>query len=227
MTLRNTLQIYFITNKKRKVYTELIEIWKTYFNIKIFYVSEQNANTLVGKKVDFVFFDNDIQKETISWEYLHNIRKVNPYFKNVWFHNHFFADRTYEFLKGGADDIIYFESEFEYMRWKTIALLRRRWETHSNDNVVFHRGLIIDKINSECILNNKNIELSKKEFQVLKVIVESNPEDFVQRQHIYKTVWKHDDNDPTRVVQQIIQNLKRKIGKDYFEIVRNKGIKLI
>ncbi|NQZ28909.1 MAG: response regulator transcription factor [Mycoplasmatales bacterium] len=226
MALRNTLQIYFITNKQREEYETLSENWRAYFNIKTYYISEKNAASLIGKKVDFLFIDNDIKKDTITWEYLNEIREFNPYFKNVWFHDIFFKDRTYEFLKYGADDIIYFESEFEYMKWKTIALLRRRWETHSNDNVVFHRGLIVNNVNNECFLNDKHIELSKKEFQVLKVIVEAEPDEFVQRQYIYKKVWKHDDNDPTRVVQQIIQNLKRKIGKDYFEIVRNKGIKL-
>ncbi|CAM9107840.1 winged helix-turn-helix domain-containing protein [Mycoplasma marinum] len=226
MTLRNTLQIYFVTDVKRKEYNELSEIWAAYFNMKVFYIEEKKVSELIGKRVDFIFIDNDIKRSSVNWEFLNEIRKFNPYFKNIWFHNKFFPDRTYEFLKAGADDIIYFEAEAEYMKWKTIALLRRRWETHSNDNVVLHRGLIVDKINNECVLNDKNIELSKKEFQVLKVLVESDPDEFVQRQYIYKTVWKHDDNDPTRVVQQIIQNLKRKIGKDYFEIVRNKGIKL-
>jgi DNA-binding response OmpR family regulator len=50
---------------------------------------------------------------------------------------------------------------------------------------------------------------------------------FISRKELYKKVWKYQDDDSTRVVQQILQKLKTKIGYDYFKTARNKGVKII
>ncbi len=224
--MRHVLQIYFITNKKRKEYDELIAEWKRFFNLEVFYVADKNIKKLLKEKVDFIFVDKEIKTNKITWEFLYELRKKNTHAKHVRVKDSFDLKEDHALFKTGADDIIYLKDKKLYLKWKTISMLRRRWESSTNDNVVFHRGLIIDKVNGECILNDKTIELSKKEFQVLKVLVDAQPNELVERSYIYKTVWKHNDDDPTRVVQQIIQNLKKKIGAHYFEIVRNKGIRL-
>ncbi len=228
MKIKKVLQIYFVTNKKTDLQKKMIDEWSTIFNIDCFYITKKQIPALLKKPVDFIFVEQDsASRSDVSWEFINAIKEVNPNFKLIWVIKTFDQVIAPPFLKAGADDMIYLDSQWEYLKWKTIALLRRRWDSFANDNVVFHRGLIVNKIKGECMLNEKVIDLSKKEFEVLRCLISSNSDEFIERSYIYKTVWKHEDKDTTRVVQQIIQNLKKKIGADYFSIVRNKGIKLV
>lgn len=227
MKKEKVLQIFILTKKKTKAQEKIIEIWKSMFNTQINYIDVKKLDNFKTKKIDFLFiFEGATTRKTITWEWINKVREKNPYFKLVWVLKKFNSTIAPPYLKAGADDILYEDSDWEYIKWKTIALLRRRWELFANDNVVFHRGLIVDKLKGECLVNEKLIDLSKKEFEVLKCLVDAPAKEYVKRDYIYKTVWKHDDTDTTRVVQQIIQNLKKKIGSNYFKTIRNKGIKL-
>ncbi|MCP4336751.1 MAG: response regulator transcription factor [Mycoplasma sp.] len=227
MNKSKMLQVYLLTTIKTKNQEKIIEIWKEIFNISVNYIKKEELPKLKNKKSDLLFiFEKSATRKDVNWEFINDIRKKNPYFKLIWIMEKFNSLITPPFLKAGADDMLYLDSGFEYIKWKTIALLRRRWDLFANDNIIFHRGLIIDKLKGECMLNENIIDLSRKEFEVLKVLADAIGEKYVERDYIYKTVWKNNDKDTTRVVQQIIQNLKKKIGSDYFKTIRSKGIKL-
>ncbi len=143
-------------------------------------------------------------------------------------------DKSIGLIAGGDD---YMSKPFDSMELlaRVKAHLRRnRLLSNSNthdikQNLISHANLCID-LNSRCVkVNDKRIELSPKEFDLL-VLLAKNPDKVFTNEEIYQKIWKMKSFGDYSSLMVHISNLRRKIEEspkqpEFIQTVRGVGYK--
>lgn len=134
-------------------------------------------------------------------------------------------------LKTGADDYLVKPFDFEELLIRIQKLLERK--TRPLQNIQTDIVTIGDhKVNFktfEILKNQKKIQLSQKEIQILRFLV-NNANTVVSRQEILRAVWGYDVFPSTRTVDNFIASLRKHLEKDpkrprYIKSVHGVGYK--
>ncbi len=126
-------------------------------------------------------------------------------------------------LDAGADDYITKPVRPRLLISKVGSLLRRAAEK-SNDWL--GHGLVIDREQFCIILNEKKIDLPKKEFEILELLA-SKPEKVFDRDKILSLVWGDDTIVGSRTIDVHIRKLREKIGDNCIKTVKGIGYKYV
>ena len=127
-------------------------------------------------------------------------------------------------LDAGADDYIVKPFAIEELLARIRSILRRVKHTHTSKQLVM-RDLKIDIDAYEVLFENNKLELTRKEFDLLKLLVE-NKNHVCTRELILETVWGFDTEVETNVVDVYIRHLRTKLQTNndpYIETVRGVG----
>ena len=78
------------------------------------------------------------------------------------------------------------------------------------------------------IINDEEVNITKKEFQLLSILVDefNTNQQIISKHKIYRQPYNDTHSDNTRVVDQLIFRLKRKLGEGFIKIEKN-GIHII
>lgn len=107
------------------------------------------------------------------------------------------------------------------------ALLRRseRLPEYVDESGLIRMGeLTIDRDKVSVIKDNKTVELAKKEFELLFLLV-SKPGKVFSREEIFNKVWGTDVIVGNRTIDVHIRKLREKIGDDYIKTIKGIGYK--
>ena len=74
-------------------------------------------------------------------------------------------------------------------------------------------------------IDDQNIELTLKEFNILKMLIEKYPQ-VVTRENLLDSIWGYDYYGDTRIVDANIKNLRKKIILPYIKTVKGIGYTL-
>ncbi len=118
-------------------------------------------------------------------------------------------------LQVGADDYLAKPFEFMELLARMQALLRRSsWATEANDTERFQSGdLSIDFRSAELVTRGRPVELSAKEWQLLRHFVD-HPGVVISRNELLDAVWGYDATTSTRTVDVHVARLRQKIEAD-------------
>jgi len=128
----------------------------------------------------------------------------------------------------GADDYITKPIKPKLFVSKIKALLKR-YNTNkitTNKNIQTFNNLLIDKNKYNVIVNNIEINLPKKEFELL-LLLASNPEKIFTRDEIYDSVWGNEVFVGDRTIDVHIRKLREKIGEEHIVTVKGVGYRFI
>jgi len=103
---------------------------------------------------------------------------------------------------------------------------KRLYADVENKNIKSYGNLMLDTLDFKATLNNRKIELTKKEILLLLLLVR-NENKIVSTSEIYKCIWGVDTPKDTCVIRTHISNLKNKIGTsttDDYDIVSIRGV---
>lgn len=135
-------------------------------------------------------------------------------------------------LEFGADDYISKPFGIRELIARVKAVLRRTKDINNkNNNDIYIVGDISINIEKhEVIKNNEKIDLTLKEFELLKILA-NNRGKVLSRDYLLNEVWGYDYFGETRTVDVHIRHLRKKIGEDeknikYIETIRGIGYKL-
>ena len=125
-------------------------------------------------------------------------------------------------LDAGADDYIVKPFAIEELLARIRSVLRRT--KHIQSDVLCVRELQIDVSGYEVVWKGQKLELTRTEFDLLKLLVE-NVNRVCSRELILETVWGYDTNVETNVVDVYIRHLRAKLVDEvpYIETVRGVG----
>ena len=150
-----------------------------------------------------------------------------------------FADTTIAFLTArnedftqiaaldvGGDDFINKPIRPGVLVSRIKALLRRarRGSEQFDKQVIAIGDFIIDKERVEVIKKDEKIDLAKKEFELLSLLV-SKPGKVFTREEIFRKVWGTDVIVGNRTIDVHIRKLREKIGETFIKTVKGIGYK--
>lgn len=138
-------------------------------------------------------------------------------------------------LKKGADDYITKPFNLEELMLRVEKLIRKNKQLHDKESVgevyVFGKNKIDFKAQQATTWEGKEVELSKKEAMLLKLLLE-NKNEVVTREKILQMVWGYNVYPTTRTIDNFILNFRKYFEEDsrnpvHFHSVRGVGYKYV
>lgn len=126
-------------------------------------------------------------------------------------------------LENGADDYVVKPFGIMELQARVKAVLRRT--ERRGDQVLACGDLEIDPAAREVRKGGKLVELTFKEFELLKLLCTRRGA-ALTRDEILQTVWDYDYTGETRTVDMHVKALRQKLGDDVIATVRGVGYKM-
>lgn len=108
----------------------------------------------------------------------------------------------------GADDYITKPFSMKVLIAKIKILLRKKQE--KTENIIEYKGIIVDLEKYKVFLNNKEITLTYKEFELL-VFFLKHPKKVFSRSQLLSNIWGYDADIFTRTVDSHVSSLRKKL----------------
>ena len=124
-------------------------------------------------------------------------------------------------IDSGADDYIAKPFNPREIVSRVRALLKRL--SHDDKTMTFDT-LTINPENYEVSMNEENLDLTVKEFEILHLLA-SHPKKVFSRSELIDRIWYDDDYISDRVIDVHISAIRTKIGKNWIKTIRNAGYK--
>ncbi len=107
-----------------------------------------------------------------------------------------------------------------------IKAITKRNDKKSNTNIYEFDGLKIDDIAHEVTIDNQKINLTPKEYELLKYLIE-NKNIALTREQLLTSIWGYDFYGDDRTVDTHVKTLRNQLGKyrDYITTIRKVGYK--
>ena len=124
----------------------------------------------------------------------------------------------------GADDYISKPFSIKQVQARVKAVLRRSMEEKKpvNENILTYNTLKLDTQRIKASINGEEVALTKKEFEILKLLLE-NINHVFSREEILSRVWKEEVYVLDRTIDVNITRLRKKIGEYGKNIVTRLG----
>ncbi|MGL5354180.1 MAG: response regulator transcription factor [Clostridium sp.] len=120
-----------------------------------------------------------------------------------------------------VDDYIRKPFSFNVLIKRVEAVLRRRGEKEEKYELQFG-DIKLDLNSYKAYVKEEEIEMTLKEFNILKLLINSNPM-IVSREMLIEKIWGYEYYGDTRVIDAHVKNIRKKIGSDYIKTVKGIG----
>lgn len=113
----------------------------------------------------------------------------------------------------GADDYISKPFSVNELTARVKAVLKRsQLNKVSTKSIIHFDGIDLDTIRKRLIINDERVELTKKEYEILKILLENQGKVF-SREELLAKIWGHDVIVTERTVDVNITRLRTKLGQ--------------
>lgn len=129
-------------------------------------------------------------------------------------------------FEAGADDYITKPIKPKVLVSKVKSLLRRLKEESVVQSSYTVGDITIDKKEYKVIVDNEELSLPRKEFELLSLLT-SEPNKVFKRDEILDQVWGNDVVVGGRTIDVHIRKLREKLGDDLFKTVKGVGYKFV
>jgi len=121
----------------------------------------------------------------------------------------------------GADDYISKPFSVNELTARVKAVLKRSHLDKINTKSILHfDGIDLDTVRKRLIIYDERVELTKKEYEILKILLENQGKVF-SREELLDKVWGHDVIVTERTVDVNITRLRSKLGQ-FGQALKNK-----
>jgi len=110
----------------------------------------------------------------------------------------------------GGDDFIAKPFELTVLMAKVQALLRRTYDFGIQNNVLEHRGALLNVDDATLIYNEEKIDLTKNEFKILNVLLK-NKGKVVSREDLMLNLWETDSFVDENTLTVNVARLRKKL----------------
>ncbi|MGL5328453.1 MAG: response regulator transcription factor [Peptostreptococcaceae bacterium] len=123
-----------------------------------------------------------------------------------------------------CDDYITKPFSFNLLIKRVEAVLRRSIKNIKSNYIIFEK-LKLDLNTYTVHINDEVVELTLKEFNILKTLIEKYPQ-VITRENLLDGIWGYDYYGDTRIVDAHIKNIRKKIVMPYIKTVKGIGYTL-
>lgn len=123
----------------------------------------------------------------------------------------------------GAEDYITKPFGVLEMVSRVKAVMRRCEKNRKSDDILSFADIVMDKQRHMVTVKGKTVELTLKEFSLLKLFLD-NPQKVFSREHIMDSVWGDSYVGESRTVDMHIKTLRQKLGNAGESIVTIRGV---
>lgn len=137
-------------------------------------------------------------------------------------------NQEHEEVKGfelECDDYITKPFSFNLLIKRVEAVLRRSKDNNYSGDFMSFEKLKLDLNTYTADVNGNTVELTLKEFNILKSLIEKYPQ-VITRESLLDGIWGYDYYGDTRIVDAHIKNLRKKIELPYIKTVKGIGYTL-
>ncbi len=134
-------------------------------------------------------------------------------------------EEEYDEIKGfdvGADDYISKPFSFNILLQRVRAVLRRSKKEKNKQLEI--REITLDLDTYRAIVGSQEVELTYKEFEIMYLLM-SNKNKVVLRKTLLDKVWGSDYEGDSRVLDNHIKNLRKKLNISYIKTLKGVGYK--
>ena len=129
--------------------------------------------------------------------------------------------------EAGADDYVTKPVKPKILISKVKGLLRRFKNVTDNDiNIIELNDIIIDKEKYKVYISGNNLDLPRKEFELLYLLA-SKPDKVFKREKIMENVWGGEVVVGDRTIDVHIRKLREKLGDKYIKTIKGVGYKFV
>ncbi|MCX8491714.1 MAG: response regulator transcription factor [Cyclobacteriaceae bacterium] len=141
----------------------------------------------------------------------------------------FLTARTEEYSEiaafdGGADDYILKPIKPRALMSRISAIFRRDSKKKPTSSQIKIGQLVIDRTSYTILVDNREVSLPKKEFELLFFLAQ-NPNKVFNRDELLQNIWGSDVYVLVRTVDVHIRKVREKIGENYITTVKGVGYK--
>jgi len=105
------------------------------------------------------------------------------------------------------------------------AVLRRTERGAEDYSLIRYKNITLDENGFTVLVNNENVPLTTREFEILKLLLENQGRVFT-RDNLLNSVWGYDYFGDEKIVNTHIKNIRRKLSVDCIETIRGVGYKI-
>jgi len=204
--------ILIIEDEKQMADFIKLELTHENYNTEICYDGESGLNKAIQNDYDIILLDIMIPKIN-GFEVCRKIRKE----KKTPIIMLTAKGETTDKVNGldiGADDYLTKPFEIEELLARIRVVLRRNETQKEISNIIKIDNLELDLTTKKVTRGSKNIELTKKEYELLEYLMKNNGI-VISREKIIENVWNYDFVGDTKIVDVFIRYLRSKIDEDY------------
>ncbi len=121
-----------------------------------------------------------------------------------------------------ADDYITKPFSFNVLIKRVEVALKRKKVIRDTSNRLDFEKLSLDLSRYKAYVNGKELELTLKEFNIIKLLIANYPS-VVSRELLIEKVWGYDYYGDTRVIDAHVKNIRKKLGVGYIRTVKGIG----
>ena len=129
----------------------------------------------------------------------------------------------------GADDYIAKPFSVAEVMARVRSVLRRTGHTKqaeatesNSEHIISFEGLVVNDLNKSCKVDDKEVTLTRKEFDIL-VLLLTNRGTILSREQIMKRVWRDEVVVLDRTIDVNITRMRKKLGKYSSHIITRTG----
>ncbi len=202
--------ICYVEDEKDLASLEKVYLEKAGYNV-VSFSKGSDAINYIGNKVDLWILDIMLGDDVNGYDVISAIRKVD---ENVPVIFTSARDEALDKILGlelGSDDYITKPFSSKELVLRVNKIIKRVYKD-SNTTQINYDDYKIDKEKRTVMLNDKNIELTTLEFNLLILFLENIGKGF-SREEILNSVWGEDYFGSDRVVDDLVRRLRKKMPK--------------
>jgi len=124
-----------------------------------------------------------------------------------------------------ADDYITKPFSMPLVLRRIEAVLRRTPSIDGNEDVLTFREVQLDTKNYKAYVAGKEVSLTAREFEILRLFMEHTGRVFT-REQLLDLIWDYDYTGDDKIINTHIKNIRKKLGVDCIETIRGVGYRI-
>ncbi len=194
------------------------------FEVHCVYDGEEALEALYSLSFDLFLFDVNVPHIN-GFELLKELREADISTPAIFITSLNSINDLSLGYESGADDYIKKPFALKELLLRINALFKREYKTQK-EWVQINDTLKFDLFGHELIKNNEKIALGHKEILLLKVLLKHRNE-CVSFENIYNNLWQSNENHSYMSLRTYVKNLRKHIGKEHIQSIKNFGYKFV